>query len=65
MKHWSQSKTIITNLLLALIAATANNSELFHSVLGDKGYQYLLLLSCVANIYLRTTTTTAITKQPQ
>lgn len=55
-KHWSKSKTIRFNLLIAALAAGCQNIELLRSVLPDWGYLLLTMAVAVVNIWLRTVT---------
>ena len=61
-KHWTQSKTILFNVLVAMLTVLTAESETLRDVLSSGGYVDLMLVVSVINAYLRTVTSTSIGK---
>ena len=62
MKKWYKSKTIIFNSLSMLLIGAETNFMLLQPILGDSAYGVVLFIITMANIGLRTITTTAVSK---
>ena len=62
MKKWYESRTIQFNLLSTLLLGVEANFPLIQSVLGESTYGVVLFIITMANIGLRTITTTAVSK---
>jgi hypothetical protein len=64
-KPWTQSKTILFNIVIALLTVLTSESDVLRGLLSDRGYVLLMLFVAVGNTYLRTVTDTAITKKQE
>lgn len=62
MKKWYLSKTVILNLLIAVVGVLETQIQLLQPFVGQGGYAALLILIPIVNIVLRTITTQALTK---
>lgn len=62
MKKWYKSKTIVFNLVSALLVGGEQYFSLLQPILEDKTYGAMLFAITMANIFLRTITTTGVTK---
>lgn len=62
MKKWYKSKTIIFNLLSILLLGVEQNFALLQPMLGESVYGVMLFSITMANIGLRTITTTGVAK---
>lgn len=62
MKKWYKSKTMIFNLLSLGLLGVEQNFALLQPVLGEGTYGVVLFVVTMANIGLRTITTTAVGK---
>lgn len=62
-KHWSQSKTLRFNLCAALLTVLSEQSGVLQSLLSEGGYVVLTVCIALGNAYLRTITTTALTRR--
>lgn len=61
-KSWTQSKTILFNVAIAILTVLTSESETLRGLLSDRGYVVLMLVIAVANVILRTKTDTAIAR---
>ena len=55
-KHWSQSKTIWFNALLAALTVLCSNVELLRASLSDGMYLWVSVGAAAVNVWLRTQT---------
>ena len=62
MKKWYRSKTIIFNLISMSLLGAEQSFSLLQPVLGESTYGILLFVITMANIVLRTITTSAVSK---
>jgi hypothetical protein len=62
-KHWSASRTIQFNALVAALVAIEANLNLLQPYLPGNFYAYVSMGLVVGNTFLRTITSTALTTQ--
>lgn len=60
-KFWIKSRTILFNLGAGLVVLLGEYVVPFKELLGDHGYQVALAVVLVANLVLRSVTTTGVT----
>jgi hypothetical protein len=61
-KQWVQSKTILFNVLIAVLTVLTAESDTLRGLLSDRGYVYLMLFVAVGNALLHLKTSAAIAK---
>ena len=59
-KFWLKSKTIVFNLTIGLASLLALYSIEFEEVLGRKGFVYVLIITSVVNLILRSVTSASL-----
>ncbi len=64
MKNWKQSKTIIFNILVAVLGAVELNYD-FIKEQNPEYYMYIVIFVTAVNIYLRTITTQPIKEKKE
>ena len=62
MKKWYKSKTILFNLLSMGLLGAEQSFSLLQPMLGESTYGVVLFIITMANIGLRTITTSAVVK---
>lgn len=55
-KHWTESRTIRWNALIAAMTVLLSNVELLRNYVGDGGYLLLMMAASAGNVYLRSMT---------
>jgi hypothetical protein len=61
-KSWTQSKTILFNLAIAILTVLTSESDTLRGLLSDRGYVVLMLFVAIGNTTLRMKTDTAIAR---
>jgi hypothetical protein len=62
-KSWTQSKTIIFNIIIAILTVLTSESDTIRHLLSEGGYVIFAVLIACVNTYLRTVTDTAIARK--
>lgn len=59
-KSWLRSKTILFNIVIAILTVVTSESETIRGLLSDRGYVVFAIFIAITNTVLRTVSSTAI-----